>query len=96
MTIDRTQLIEQVISPVIERSIAKALREAQPQKPKFGRYMTVEQLATESGYSKHTLYQKNCAGQIPGAVKMGRGKLMFETGKALQWLEDGCPKLKQS
>lgn len=93
-----TQSLEDILSgvlgPIIRREVADALRDAMPKTPKFGRLMTVDQLAQESNYSRHTIYQKNCNHEIPGAVKIG-SKLMFETSTALEWIKDGCPKLQR-
>ena len=87
------EIIERVITPIVKKAVNEALRDSVPKAPKYGRLMSAEQLARESGYSKHTIYQKNSERQIPGAVKVGGGKLMFETEVVLQWVKDGCPKI---
>lgn len=94
MSIDIEGILERVLTPIVKKAVGDAFREAAPKAPKYGRLMTVDQLANESGYSKHSIYQKNCNHEIPGAVKVGN-KLMFETSTALEWIKDGCPKLKR-
>lgn len=94
MTIQIENELRQIIEPTVERAVQKALEKVLGNKPKYSRYMTVDQLAQESGYSRHTLYQYNSAGLIPGAVKQGGSKLMFETEVVLRWIGDGCPKEK--
>lgn len=87
--------LRQIIEPTVERAVAKALEKVLGNKPRYGRFMTVDQLAKESGYSRHTIYQMNSNHAIPGAIKIG-AKLMFETAIVLEWIKDGCPKLKRS
>ena len=87
--------LRQIIEPTVERAVAKALEKVLGNKPRYGRFMTVDQLAKESGYSKHSVYQMSSNKQIPGATKIG-SKLMFETQSVLAWIKDGCPKLKRS
>lgn len=88
------EILNAVLGPIIRREVSGALKDAMPKAPKFGRLMTVDQLARESNYSKHTIYQKNSCREIPGAVKIG-SKLMFETSTVLEWIKDGCPKLQR-
>jgi predicted DNA-binding transcriptional regulator AlpA len=92
-------LLRESFGPLIRKAVTSAIAEAVaetiPKAPKYGRLMSVTQLANESGYSKHTIYQKNCNHEIPGSVKIG-GKLMFETATALAWVADGCRTLKKS
>ena len=83
--------LRQIIEPTVYKAVADALEKVLGNKPKYGRFMTVEQLGKESGYSKHSIYQMSCNKQIPGAVKIG-SKLMFETIIVLDWIKDGCPK----
>ena len=87
--------LRQIIEPTVERAVAKALEKVLGNKPRYGRFMTVDQLAKESGYSRHSIYQMSSNKQIPGATKIGN-KLMFETQTVLDWIKDGCPKLKRS
>jgi predicted DNA-binding transcriptional regulator AlpA len=87
--------LRQIIEPTVERAVAKALEKVLGNKPRYGRFLSVDQLAKESGYSKHSIYQMSSNKQIPGAMKIG-SKLLFETEVALDWIASGCPKLKRS
>ena len=95
MSIDIDQILERIITPIVKKAIHEAIKDSAPKEPKYGRFLSVDQLAKESGYSKHSIYQMSCNRQIPGATKIG-SKLLFETQSALDWIKEGCPKLKRS
>ena len=54
----------------------------------FPEKMNVTQAAELTGYSKNSLYQMHCRGQVPGAQK-DRGKLVFDTTTLREWVNNG-------
>lgn len=83
------QLLESVLAPIIERSVAKAVSEKVANKDKaYPANVGVDTAAEITGYSRNSLYQMHSRGQVPGAFRCG-GKLLFKSADLLKWVESG-------
>ena len=56
--------------------------------PQYPEKVTISQASEITGYSKNSLYQMHCRGQVPGAQKV-RGKLVFDTATLREWVNNG-------
>lgn len=56
--------------------------------------LSVEQLATLTGWRPFTIYKKSAAGEIPGKVKLGRS-LRFRESAVAAWLEDHAERMEE-
>lgn len=85
--------LEQFIEVLREGLISEVSQTKE--QPKF---LTVDQLAELTGYSKATIYIKNSNKEIPGCIKQGNGKgsrLLFDTEKIYEWIQSRAIKTKE-
>ncbi len=80
--------IGKFISEVVKEAVTEAFQQQREKSPRYPERVAVEQASEITGYTKNSLYQMHCRGQVPGAIKVG-GKLMFDTARLQQWVEDG-------
>ena len=81
--------IKALFYPWIKEAVAEALREFKAESPeRYPEKISVYQASEITGYSKNSLYQMHCRGQVPGAQKV-RGKLVFDTATLREWVNNG-------
>ena len=80
--------IEKFISEIVKEAVTEAFLQQREKSPRYPEKVAVQQASEITGYTRNSLYQMHCRGQVPGAIKVG-GKLMFDTAKLKQWVEEG-------
>lgn len=71
---------------LIQAAVESALQKGSG--PQYPEKVSVSQACEITGYSKNSLYQMHCRGQVPGAQKV-RGKLVFDTATLREWVNNG-------
>ena len=80
--------IEELLKKIVGDAVAEAFQRQAEGSPRYPERVAVELASEITGYTKNSLYQMHCRGQVPGAIKIG-GKLMFDTATLQQWVAEG-------
>ncbi len=76
---------------IVKEGTTAALTQMRESQPRYPELIPVTIASEITGYSKASLYQMHCRGQIPGTKKIG-SKLMFNTERLRKWIADGARK----
>ncbi len=84
--------MEELLSKIVRDAVADAFKQQIDETPRYPEKVAIEQASEITGYTKSSLYQMHCKGQIPGAIKVG-GKLLFDTATLKRWVDEGGRRL---
>ena len=80
------------LSRIVKDAVAEAFKQQADKTPRYPEKVAIDLASEITGYTRNSLYQMHCRGQVPGAIKVG-GKLLFDTATLKQWVEDGGRRL---
>lgn len=82
------QGLKELLQNIVMDAVTEAFQRQAEGSPRYPERVAVELASEITGYTKNSLYQMHCRGQVPGAIKIG-GKLMFDTATLQQWVAEG-------